>query len=94
MLEPHDACPSCGQDFSGHAAGDGAVYIVLFAGSVLVMALVFSLEMTVAPPNWLLILIGVVATLALTLGLLPITKRFMVAQSIVMGAGRDRPGER
>lgn len=91
LLTPVDRCSVCRTDFTRHTAGDGAVYIVLTVCCIAVMGLVVWLEFTFRPAAWLTVLIATAATAALTVGLLPVTKRFMVAQSVVMDAGAPEP---
>ncbi len=90
FLKPHDACSACGQDFTRHAAGDGAVFIVMTFLCFAVMGLVVWLELVLAPPLWLQLGLATAVTLAAVWLLLPATKRFMIAQSVVMGAGVDQ----
>ncbi len=70
FLDISDRCEACGLGFGGHDAGDGpAVFGVLVIGAV-VVGLALWLELTLAPPTWVhlvlwtpLILLGSVAIL-------------------------------
>ncbi len=70
FLDISDRCGACGLGFGGHDAGDGpAVFGVLVIGAV-VVGLALWLELALAPPTWVhlvlwtpLILLGSVAIL-------------------------------
>lgn len=89
LLTPEDVCRDCGADFRRHAAGDGAIFLVLLLLCVLVLGTAVVLEAWFAPPLWAHAVIAAVLTGGLTLAFLPITKRFMIAQSFVMDARGD-----
>ena len=86
FLKTVEICPVCGADYRRHAAGDGAVYIVLTTLCILVMAAVVGIEFAYRPPVWAHALIGLALTLGLAFVFLPPVKRFMVAQSYSMDA--------
>lgn len=86
LLTPAEQCSACGTDFRRHAAGDGAIFLVLSALCAVVMAAAVALEFTLRPPLWAHAAIATALTGGLTWLLLPFTKRFMIAQSIVMDA--------
>lgn len=86
FLKSVEICPFCGADYRRHAAGDGAVYIVLTTLCILVMAAVVAIEFAYRPPVWAHALVGVGLTLGLAWLFLPPVKRFMVAQSYAMDA--------
>lgn len=89
FLRVVDRCEVCGADYRRHAAGDGAIYIVLTLLCVLAMAVLVSVEFAYRPPVWVHLLIGVGVIFGLALALLPPAKRFMVAQSFAMDARGD-----
>lgn len=92
FLTPEPRCSVCETDFTEHAAGDGAVYIVMTVACFVVMAIVLAIEFTLRPPIWVSVALGSAATFALIAALLPVAKRFMIAQSIVMDARTQRDG--
>lgn len=81
-----ERCEACGADYRRHAAGDGAVYVVLTALCIVVMASVIAVEFAYRPPVWVHVTVGVAMTCGLAFLLLPPVKRFMVAQSFAMDA--------
>lgn len=89
FLEPLEACPDCGADFSRHGAGDGAVFIVLTLLCFVMMGVMFALEMAFEPPVWLHAVVAISLVLGATMVLLPPVKRFMVAKSFALDARGD-----
>lgn len=81
-LEPNHFCGHCGLDFTKHAAGDGAPFIVLTVLCFFAVGLVAWLELSYEPPGWVHAV--VVLPLVFMVGgpLLPIVKRFVIAQSV------------
>jgi uncharacterized protein (DUF983 family) len=63
-------CPSCGADFSMADTGDGASVFVMFIVGAIVVPLAFILQFSAHWPTWATIAATVVATIALSLGLL------------------------
>ena len=86
LSKPLPRCDACGADYRRHAAGDGAVFIVLTLLCFLVMAIVIGVEFAYRPPIWTSVLVGLGATCGLAYLLLPPVKRFLVAQSFAMDA--------
>lgn len=91
LLTPLASCPNCGQDFTRHNAGDGAVFIVMTVLCFAAVGAVAALELTIRPPFWAHVVVTLALTLGVTLALLPLVKRFMVAQSVAMDAGVAPP---
>ena len=87
FLEPPSACEACGADFTNHHAGDGAVFIVMLLLCVVAVGAVVALELTVSPPVWAHGFVALAVSFGLALPLLPLVKRFMVAQSYLNDAG-------
>lgn len=86
FLKTIDRCAVCGADYRRHAAGDGAVFIVLTILSFFAMGVVVSVELLYSPPGWVHLGLALLATIGPALLLLPPVKRFMVAQSFAMDA--------
>ncbi len=70
FLEISDRCGVCGLGFGGHDAGDGPAVFGIFVIGAVVVGLALLLELALAPPTWvhlvlwtLLILLGSVAIL-------------------------------
>lgn len=89
FLQPVPECASCGADFRRHAAGDGAIFLVMLLLCVVVLGAAVAIEALAAPPLWVHGVVAALLTLALTIALLPAAKRFMIAQSYVMDARGD-----
>ena len=52
LLNVHPSCPACGLDLSAQDAGDGpAVFVILFLG-LIVVGLAAIVEIKLAPPIW------------------------------------------
>ena len=70
FLKPHDNCPSCGLDFSGHRADDLPPYItIMIAGHIIVWGILV-VERLWAPAVWLQLSIWLPVTLLLCLWLM------------------------
>lgn len=92
LLTPESTCSGCGEDLRRHMAGDGGPYVlILVLGHVMVAGAV-ALEAAYAPPLWVHATVASVATLGLSLLLLPPVKRFMIAFSIMHGAEQGPSG--
>ncbi len=73
-------CSVCGLNLAGHDAGDGpAVLVSLITGFVVVGAALL-VEVRFTPPYWLHMVLWAPSILALSLGLLPVTKAWLIAQ--------------
>lgn len=81
-LTPAPRCAECGVDLERHEAGDGAVFIVLTALCFVGVGATAALELTVRPPIWLTLSLVSALVIALTLALLPLVKRFLIAQAL------------
>lgn len=69
-----DHCGTCQLDFTQFNVGDGpAAFLIMIVGALITIAAVV-LELSVAPPFWVHILLWVPLTLALVLGLLRLAK--------------------
>ncbi len=72
-------CAACGLDFEFADAGDGpAVFVIMLAGFLVVGAALW-VELTLAPPFWVHLLIFLPLTLAVCLGLLRPLKGILIA---------------
>jgi len=73
-------CGHCGLDLSGQDAGDGpAVFVVLILGAI-VVALAILLEIFVAPPAWVHLVVWTPVVIGGALMLLRVMKAWLVAQ--------------
>lgn len=71
-------CSACRQDYSFADAGDGpAVFVILIIGFV-VVGLALWMEVTLAPPLWLHLLLWIPLTLVLSLGSLRLIKGVLI----------------
>lgn len=72
-------CTQCGLDFGQFNVGDGpAAFLIMIVGAIVtVMAIVVQLQL--APPFWVHILLWAPVTLGLVLGLLRIAKGALIA---------------
>jgi uncharacterized protein (DUF983 family) len=74
MLSFAPKCGACGLDFTAFNVGDGpAAFLTLIIGALVVLGAV-SLELAVAPPFWVHLLIWPAVTLGLVIGGLRIGK--------------------
>ena len=82
-----DRCRVCGLDFSRFNVGDGpAALVTLVAGAILV-GLALWLEVSVAPPFWVHIILWGPLTIILVLAGLRFTKGFLLAAEYRNKAG-------
>lgn len=74
-----DSCKACGLDFSTFNVGDGpAAFLTLILGAIIVAAAI-TLELTVAPPIWVHLLIWIPVTAIAVVGALRISKAALLA---------------
>jgi uncharacterized protein (DUF983 family) len=79
FLTVRPACEQCGLDYSFADAGDGpAVFVILFAGAVVVGAALL-VEIIFQPPYWLHAVLWLPLILIMTLGPLRPLKGVMIA---------------
>ncbi len=79
FIGPKARCEACGLDYSFIDAGDGpAVFVILFAGFVVVGAALF-VELRYAPPLWVHAVLWVPLILLTTLVPLRATKGLLIA---------------
>lgn len=74
-----DCCTACGLDFSAFNVGDGpAAFLTLILGAIVVAAAI-TLELTLAPPIWVHMLIWIPVTAIAVTGALRISKAALLA---------------
>jgi len=74
-----DSCKACGLDFTAFNVGDGpAAFLTLILGAIIV-ALAITLELTVAPPIWVHMMIWIPVTAIAVVGALRISKAALLA---------------
>ena len=74
-----DVCPACGLRFDAFNVGDGpAAFLTLFVGT-LVTALAVWLELAVAPPWWVHVIVWVPVTAAAVIASLRVAKGVLLA---------------
>ncbi|HVJ00266.1 MAG TPA: DUF983 domain-containing protein [Sphingomonas sp.] len=89
-----DRCRACGLDYAGFNVGDGpAAFLTLIIGA-LVMAVAVTLQLTLAPPLWLQLLIWVPVTAALVVGGLRVAKGLLLALEYRNAAREGRLSDR
>jgi len=72
-------CPVCGLDLSDHDAGDGPAVFVIFILGILIVPLALWLEVSLAPPIWVHLVVWPPVITALALLLLRVMKAILVA---------------
>ena len=83
-------CAACGLDFAFIDAGDGpAVFVILIVGFV-VVGMALWLEVTVAPPLWVHLLLWIPLTFLLALPLLRALKGLMIGLQFKNHAAEGR----
>jgi uncharacterized protein (DUF983 family) len=83
-------CAVCGADFSHADSGDGPAVFVMFVVGAVVVPLAFILQFGLELPSWATITISFIATLALSLALLPPFKGALFALQWKHKAGEAR----
>lgn len=79
FLKVVERCAACGFDFTRLNTGDGAaIFIMQIAGGIVVFTALY-LQIALNPPIWLMLLIALPASLALSLGLMRPGKGLMIA---------------
>lgn len=79
-LKVADSCTVCGLDLKRQDSGDGpAVFVIMLVGFI-VVGLALWVEVRFTPPYWLHLVIWLPLTLALSLGMLPLLKAWLIAQ--------------
>ncbi len=84
------ACTSCGARFTREDAGDGPAFFVVVLAGMLIVPLALGLQVAIAPPVWLQILVWLPASLGLCLVLLRPFKALMFALQWRHGAAEAR----
>jgi uncharacterized protein (DUF983 family) len=80
LLTVAPVCPACGLDFAKLDTGDGAIaFVVLILGAI-VVALAILLEILVAPPFWVHIVLWVPVVIGGAILLLRLLKGWLIAQ--------------
>ena len=79
LLKPGTHCQNCGLDYSFIDSGDGpAVFVILIIGFV-VTALAMGLQVSMAPPLWLQMIIWTPVIVVLSIWGLRFSKSIMIA---------------
>jgi uncharacterized protein (DUF983 family) len=89
-LRLNDACPACAADFRAADSGDGPAVFVIFVVGALVVPLAFVLQFGFGWPIWASAGAGVLATLLLSLWLLPVFKGALFGLQWAHKAGEGR----
>lgn len=71
-------CPACGLDFDAFNVGDGPAAFLTLAVGAIVAALAIWLQLAVAPPFWVHVVLWVPLSLALVVGGLRVTKGWLL----------------
>lgn len=90
LLKFADRCPACGLDIAGFNVGDGpAAFLTLIIGTI-VVALVVWVQIALAPPWWVHLLLWPVVTIALVVGSLRLAKGALIAAEYRNAAREER----
>lgn len=73
-----EACDKCGARLGDHDIGDGAAVFLIFILGFTIPPLAWVLDLFLAPPLWVHIVLWSVIGLGLTLLLLPATKAYIM----------------
>ena len=73
------ACRACSLDFAGFNVGDGPAAFLIFIVGGLVTGLAIWLELAAEPPFWVHIVLWFPLTVLLVVGLLRLSKAFLLA---------------
>lgn len=90
-----DRCGACGLDYSRFNVGDGpAALLVLLLGAIVVGAAI-TIQLTLAPPIWLQLILWVPVTIAAVIGALRVAKAALLGSEYRTAAreGRITPVE-
>lgn len=90
FLKFRDRCEVCRADLSIADAGDGPAFFVMFAALILIVPAAMILELALAPPRWVHILIWPPLTFAFCLALLRPFKATLFALQWKNKAGEAR----
>lgn len=77
-LKVADTCPSCREELFHHRADDAPPYLTIVIVGHLVVAGVLALEQSIAPPQWVHLVLWLPLTVILSLALLPSIKGSIV----------------
>jgi uncharacterized protein (DUF983 family) len=85
-----DRCPACGLDYSRFNVGDGpAALLVLLLGAIVVGAAI-TIQLTLAPPIWLQLILWVPVTIAAVIGALRVAKAALLGSEYRTAAREGR----
>ncbi len=87
VLKVADRCGVCGLDLTTHDAGDGPAVFVIFILGFVVVPLALLLEVVLAPPIWVHLVVWTPVIFGGTVALLRPTKAWLVAQRFKHDAG-------
>ena len=79
FLNIADRCTACDLDYSGQNSGDGAAFFIIMIVGFVVVGLALALEMMVAPPVWLHMILWLPLSLIMTLAMMRPTKGILIA---------------
>lgn len=79
LLTVRDTCAVCGLDLRQHDSGDGPAVLVFFLLATIIVALVFWVEFSFAPPLWVHAVLWPTITIPLAIALMRPFKAAMVA---------------
>ena len=77
-LKVADICPSCREELFHHRADDAPPYLTIVIVGHLIVAGVLALEQSIAPPQWVHLVLWLPLTVILSLALLPSIKGSIV----------------
>ncbi len=79
FLDVADCCAECGLDYSGQNSGDGSVFFIIMIVGFIVVGLALALEVMVAPPVWLHMVLWLPLSLILALAMMRPAKGILIA---------------
>ncbi len=77
-LKPRDACPACGEALHHQRADDAPPYVTILVVGHLVVALAVAIDLALAWPSWVNVLVCLAVTAGLSLVLLPRIKGALI----------------
>ncbi len=85
-----DRCAGCGLELAAFNVGDGPAALLVLAWGAIVVALAITLELSVAPPWWLHVLLWVPLTSGAVIASLRVAKGWLLATEFRSAARKGR----
>ncbi len=91
FLRPAESCSNCGLDFRGAESGDGPFAFVILIWGAIVMAAVFYVEFSFAPPYWVHAVLWPPIIFGGAIALMRPAKGLLIALHLHHRAGEHQP---